>query len=77
LNCYDGGQHGEQYGDRAWVLEQIDKLPINMQSDIKKRYSEIYTNLDGDLKQRYRSNRWLLAVVKKYKPKLDEGDLLF
>lgn len=63
---YDGGQHGTRYGDKSFILEQIDKLPIRLQPEARKRYSEVFRALSGDPNQRQRANRWLVKLVAKY-----------
>lgn len=77
MNCYRGGAHGEQYGDLAWVVEQIDKLPILMQGRVEARYSEIFDSLAGETDQRYRVNTWLRKVVKKHGLSIDTSKDLF
>ncbi len=64
---YNGGIHGEQYGDGPWLVETIDLLPIRRQSEIAKRYSEIYLQLmdDDPRNARYRSNTYLRKRVEK------------
>lgn len=64
---FDGSPHAERYGDLKWIGEQIDLLPIGMQNQVKEKYHSIYQELAGDPKQRYRSNLWLVRVVKKHK----------
>jgi len=74
---YDGGVSGERFGDRQWLKEQIDLLPIAMQKDVSNRYKEIYRSLAGDEAQRFRSNSWLRKVVKKSKVVVDKNSLAF
>jgi len=64
---YNGGEHGERFGDAEWLVETIDKLPIRKQKPVSQRYSEIYQELalsDPD-KCRFRSNSWLRKTVEK------------
>jgi len=76
LNFYNGGEHGEPYGDRSWIFEQISFLPICIQKDVKKRYSEIFKSLSDDENQRFRSNTWLRKVVEKERVIKDKNDCL-
>ena len=64
---FNGGIHGEMFGDGPWLVETIDKLPIRRQSEIAKRYSEIYLQLmdDDPRNARYRSNTYLRKRVEK------------
>mgnify|MGYP000377352717 CR=1 FL=1 len=57
------------YNDSEWIGSQIDLLPIQMQSDVAKRYSDIYLKLtsENDTKARYRANTWLRLTVDKNK----------
>lgn len=57
------------YNDSEWIESQIDLLPIQMQSDVAKRYSDIYLKLtsENDTKARYRANTWLRLTVDKNK----------
>lgn len=70
MNFYNGGSHGEQYGDKEFIDEQIEQLPYELMSDVKDKYSEIYELLLREDKDnaRYRVNTWLRKVVKKHKP---------
>jgi len=68
LDYFNGGIHGPKYGDLPWLLEQVDQLPVDLQSEIKERYKEIYRSLEGQDDQRFRSNQWIRRVVEKYKP---------
>jgi len=73
---YNGGEHGEMYGDKPWLIETIDKIPHRKQKAVADRYSEIYQELalsDPD-KCRFRANVWLRKIVKKYKP--SESDIV-
>lgn len=74
---YNGEMHGHKYGDIQWISEQIDKLPIGMQDDVDKKYSDIYESLSGENLQRFRSNTWLRAVVVKHAIEVDENDIMF
>ena len=57
------------YNDSEWIGSQIDLLPIQMQSDVANRYSDIYLKLtsENDIKARYRANTWLRLTVDKNK----------
>jgi len=68
MNCYDGGMHGYRFSDKPWIMEQLDLLPIRLQTYTKDRYSEIYTELlvSDKNNSRYRANSWLRATVKKH-----------
>lgn len=57
------------YNDSEWISSQIDLLPIQIQSDVAKRYSDIYLKLtsENDTKARYRANTWLRLTVDKNK----------
>ena len=79
MNCYTGGMHGPKFGDLGWINEQIDKLPINLQTGTRENYSAIYTELlESDVRQsRYRSNTWLRKFVKKHGLKVDNSNLMF
>lgn len=76
-NFYNGGANGEKYGDRQWIIEQIDKLPIGMQDKVKERYSDIFESLNGEENQRFRANTWLRMTVKKHEVKVDKNDIMF
>tara|TARA_R110000822_G_scaffold135429_4_gene273019 strand:+ start:82 stop:324 length:243 start_codon:yes stop_codon:yes gene_type:complete len=67
---YNGGMHGEKFGDGPWLVETIDKLPIRKQKPVAARYSEIYQQLvlEDPKNYRYRCNVWLRKIVEKYKP---------
>ena len=66
------------YSDAQWIGGQIDLLPIAMQSQIAKKYSDIYLKLsheDPSGCQR-RANTWLRLTVKKYKiVRTNDGEL--
>ena len=68
MKHYNGGTHGEQYGDGHWILEQIDKLPIKIQGQVRAKYSEIYEELTltDPNNKRNRANTWLRKVVDKH-----------
>lgn len=76
---FDGDEHGEKFGDKAFISEQIDLLPISMQIKVRARYGEIYAKLSTEDKDncRSRSNTWLRSVVKKHGVKIDNSDDLF
>ena len=59
---------GAVYNDTAWIEEQIDMLPISMQKEVAKRYSDIYLKLttEEDRKARFRANTWLRQTRKGY-----------
>ena len=63
------------YNDSDWISEQVDKLPISMQKNVAKKYSDIYLKLtiDEDRKVRFRANTWLRKTVDKYKVINKEG----
>jgi len=63
------------YNDSEWIGSQIDLLPIQMQSDVAKRYSDIYLKLtsENDTKARYRANTWLRLTVDKSKVNKKDG----
>ena len=63
------------YNDSDWISEQVDKLPISMQKNVAKKYSDIYLKLtiDEDRKARFRANTWLRKTVDKYKVINKEG----
>ena len=63
------------YNDSEWIGSQIDLLPIQMQSDVAKRYSDIYLKLtsENDTKARYRANTWLRLTVDKNKVNKKDG----
>lgn len=65
LDYFNGGEHGERYGDRDWIAAQIDLLAIRDQKPVRERYSEIYIKLSGDRDQRFRVNKWLRLTVAK------------
>ena len=64
---FNGGIHGEQYGDLSFISEEVDKLPISRQRGMIKRYSEIYQQLisEDPKNARYRVNTYLRKRVKK------------
>lgn len=66
--------HGENYGDKAFLIETIDQLPISRQQPISNRYSEIYSELSNSDPQncRFRCNTWLRKQVERHKP-VDDG----
>jgi len=76
LDFYNGGKHSARYGDREFISEQIDLLPIAIQKKVRKRYGSIYLQLIKEDKNnaRFRANSWLRATVKKYKA-VDDGSL--
>lgn len=76
LDFFNGEPHSERYGDREFISEQIDLLPIAMQKRVRKRYGSIYLQLikEDKNKCRYRANTWLRATVKKHKA-VDDGSL--
>ena len=59
--------HGDIYGDKAWLIEWLDKLPIRKQKPVAIRYGEIYQELvlSDPNNCRYRSNTWLRKTVQK------------
>lgn len=79
MNYFNGGQHGERFGDLEWICEQIDKLPIDRQTYTKEKYFNAYAELielDPE-NARYRCNYRLLQTVKKYKVVVDNSNLIF
>jgi len=64
---FNGGIHGEIYGDGPWLVETIDLLPIRRQKELAARYSEIYLQLvsEDPRNARYRSNTYLRNRVEK------------
>jgi hypothetical protein len=74
-----GGMHGDRFGDLSWINEQIDKLPINLQTYTRDKYSDIYNELlESDKNNvRYRVNTWLRKIVKKHGLTVDKNDLMF
>ena len=78
MNFYNGEPHSEKYGDKQFISEQIDLLPIALQAEISDRYSEIYKSLviDDPQKARQRANNWLRLTVNKHKA-IDRTNLPF
>ncbi len=68
LEFYNGGMHGERFGDGKFISEQIDMLPIKIQDRMREKYGVIYAELmeTDEINARFRSNTWLRNVVKKY-----------
>ena len=79
MNCFDGWIHGDKFGDLSWINEQIDMLPIRLQTYTRDKYSSIYTELleTDNNNVRYRANTWLRNTVKKHKATIDKNDLMF
>jgi len=79
INHYNGGIHGEKYGDKSFIDENIDLLPIRLQEETKNRYSEIYSQLEKEDPHhcRFRVNNWLRKMVNKYKAKIENGEAFF
>lgn len=74
-----GGMHGYKFSDLPWINEQIDKLPIKLQTYTRDKYSDIYAELlESDKNNvRYRVNTWLRKTVKKHQVVVDKNDLMF
>ena len=65
-NYYHGPGNG-QYGDSAFLIEWLHKLPPKMQKPVSDRYSEIYAQLvkDDPKECRFRANCWLRKTIAK------------
>ena len=66
---YNGGEHGPQYGDAEWLIDQLNQLAKPVREQVSKRYSEIYQELElSDPNQcRKRVNTWMRKTVIKNK----------
>ena len=65
------------YSDTKWINEQIGLLPIAIQNEVRKKYSDIYQQLEIEDKRycRRRANTWLRKTVDKYKVNnINNGD---
>lgn len=63
------------FNDSNWIAEQLDKLPISIQKEVARKYSDIYLKLtsEEDKKARFRANSWLRKIIDKYKVTNTEG----
>ena len=70
-NFYNGPDHG-QYGDKAFLIEWLHKLPPKMQKPVSDRYSDIYAQLSEEAPNecRFRANCWLRKTVAKVRAKV-------
>ena len=68
-----------RFNDSSWISEQIGLLPIALQSQVAKKYSDVYFELTTkeDKKARFRSNTWLRKTVQKYKIEIIEDGTYF
>jgi len=66
---YNGGEHGEQYGDGPWLVDQLNQLAKPVREKVSQRYSEIYQELtlSDPRKKRFRCNTWMRKTVEKNK----------
>ena len=68
---YNGGEHGERFGDESWLVEQLNQLPDTIRGPVSQRYGEIYQelSLSDPNKCRFRCNAWMRKTVEKNKNK--------